>query len=135
MERIRDDLLPKWNRDRQTMKPVAVSDLETWNAPFEWQVDEYDVPFYKRLIEHCCQVLAYDVLTVKEAIDMSWYRANTSMHWGADSRRYFDLVPGERYVLIDESKGEIGSGWYWVAKCDSPQVCGCLLYTSPSPRD
>ena len=128
MERIRDDLLPKWNRVRQR-RPVAVSDLETWNAPFEWQADEYDEPFYKRLIEHCCQVVAYDVLTVKEAIDMSWYRADTSMHWGADSKRYFDLVPGERYVLIDESKGEVGSGWYWVAHYDSPHVCA---WASPS---
>ena len=130
MRRIREDLEPKLNRTQRNMRLTAVWELAEWKAPFEWQTDQYDSPFNLRLLDHCSNLVQYDVLTVEAAIfDMSWYRANTSMHWGADSRRYLDLVPGERYVLIDESNGEVGSGWYWVAKCDSPQVCG---WASPS---
>jgi hypothetical protein len=132
MRRISEDLLPKM--DAPPLASTAVCSLRAWIPPFQWAQDQYDIPFHERLLEHCKRREKYRVLTVRSPVlDTAYARDTTSMHWGRDSRKYLDLEAGERYVLIDESVGHVGAGWYWMAHRET-QVYGWAAPGNFTPR-
>ena len=123
LHRIREDLLVRLG-SMAVNAPNTVLDLRNWNQPFKWAEDKYDCPFPEKLFFSCANSIPYEVLIAVAPTIMEEYRADTSSHWGPDSRRYLDLVQGAEYLYIDESTGEVGAGWYWVAERGNVHVCG-----------
>ena len=123
LTRIREDLLDRMGKWANNA-PTTVLELQAWSPPFQWAEDQYDCPFPEKLFQYCEHRLPYEVLLAVAPTIMEEYRADTSYHWGPDSRRYLDLVQGDKYLFIDVSKGAYGAGWYWVAEHDNVHVCG-----------